>query len=455
MSNNDSGYYPPAYQPQNPDSQQGRYEGYAQPQALQPQQQGYYQPNSQPAYPAAPNPFTHPYAAGASFRQPEEKKATQGKKTLPLVAAVALIAALAGGGIGGGIVAAGNHGGSSSPGSSAVTTTNETTASNLSSVVTNGLKKVVTISAIDSSAQEGGTGSGIVIDADKGYIATNAHVVTLDGESGSANITVQTSTGDVYNAKVVGYDATADVAVVQVSGKMRGVETAKFASPSNVKIGTGTIAIGSPLGLSGTVTTGIVSALNRPITVASSAVNDSAATNGESTQTAGGIALNVIQTDASINPGNSGGALFDDNGNVIGMNAAIASTSSGGSGQSGSVGVGFAIPSDYVSRIANDIISTGKGTHGYLGIGLADKTESNSTFTAGAKLTSVTSGSPAADGGLRTGDVVTGFDDTKITSALQLASLIKQEAPGGKATVTYQRDGKESKTTVTLSSSSS
>jgi len=395
-------------------------------------------------------------------------------KTTPLVVAVALIAALAGGGISGSIVAANYHnsGGTnvSSSASQAISTSNEKTVSSLSVVVTQGLKSVVTVSSV--GANVAGTGSGVVLNAAEGYIVTNAHVATLEGATANAVLTVQTSTGNTYNAKLVGYDATADLAVLKVSQPMKGVEDIKFASSDNLAVGTGTIAIGAPLGLSGTVTTGIVSALNRPITVSSSAVTNnpssnstdpfgglgggSGSSNGESTQTSAGVALNVIQTDASINPGNSGGALLDDNGNLIGINVAIASASASSStAQSGSVGVGFAIPSSYVKRITTEIISNGKGTHGYLGVGLADYTTTDSTFTSGAKLTNVTSGSAADKAGLQQGDIITGIDGKNVESALQLASIVKEDAPGAAVTVSYTRNGSEKTADIKLAASNS
>lgn len=468
FSNPDRPLVPPRYAGEAPEATSAypapRYEDRA-PSAA-PQAPVYHQPPAPSdnsyfgSYPQAP-------AAGAGYGYvaPEKREAKKSRsKLVSGVVALVLVSGLAGGGIGGGIVAANSHNGVPSVSSSAsqvISTSNEKTVSDLSDVVSTASKSVVTVSSVASSEQ--GTGSGVVLNAKEGYIVTNAHVATLEGLTASAKLTVQTSTGDVYAAKLVGYDATADLAVLKVSGTMKGVSDIKFASSTDLAVGTGTIAIGAPLGLSGTVTTGIVSALNRPITVASSEVSSDAgsssssnpfAQGGESTQTSQGIALNVIQTDAAINPGNSGGALLDDNGNLIGINVAIASASNSSSAtsQSGSVGVGFAIPSDYVKRIATEIISNGEGTHGFLGVGLSDYSASNSAFTSGAKLTKVTANGAAAKSGLQTGDVITKLDGKAVSSALQLAAIVRQDAPGTQVTIEYLRDGKAKTTTVDLSS---
>jgi len=329
----------------------------------------------------------------------------------------------------------------SSDGTGTITTTTERAQSDLADVVKEKLKSVVTVSAVGDDT--GGTGSGVILNTD-GYIVTNAHVATLGGLTEDAAITVQTNSGTVYEAKLVGYDATADLAVLKVDKKLEGTEPIKFASSDALTVGSSTIAIGAPLGLSGTVTTGIVSALNRPITVASSQVPG-----GLKVDTGNGsIALSVIQTDAAINPGNSGGALLDANGNLIGINVAIATSSSGE--ESGSIGVGFAIPSDYVQRISAEIIATGYGSHGYLGANINDFAVDDAAFTSGAEVVSTAANSPASKAGLLKGDVIVKLNGSSMASSLQLTATVRQYAPNSEVEVTYLRNGKEEVTTVKL-----
>lgn len=436
----------PANNPQ-PDTPTGPQEPWHYP----PMPTGATQPYSNSYQPQMPyqNYSTPPVAQqqGAAFYNPDTQPAAKKNRALPGMVAVALVAALVGGGVGGGIVAANNDtpGANvtvSSDGDGTITTTADRADSELASVVANGLKSVVTVSAV--SGRQSGTGSGVILNND-GYIVTNAHVATLEGGTANPDLTVQSVTGETYPATLVGYDATADLAVLKVDDKMDGTTPLKFASSDNLKVGTGTIAIGSPLGLSGTVTTGIVSALNRPITVSSSEVQNP---NSMTQQQQASVALSVIQTDAAINPGNSGGALLDDNGNLIGLNVAIASA---GATDSGNVGVGFAIPSDYVKRITAELIATGEGSHGFLGVSLQDYSENNSAFTSGAALSNITSGGAADNAGLQAGDVITSVDGDATASAAQLAAIVKQDAPGTEVEVTYIRDGAEKTAKVTLS----
>jgi putative serine protease PepD len=211
---------------------------------------------------------------------------------------------------------------------------------------------VVTISA--TSANAAGTGSGIILDT-AGHILTNTHVVTLDGQSANAAIEVRTSNGAVYPGTIVGTDPQSDLAIVQITAD--GLVPATLGDSASVKVGDTAIAIGAPLGLSGTVTDGIISAADRTIDIASSAASGSSSMNS-STQAS--ISINVIQTDAAINPGNSGGALANTQGEIIGVNVAIASVGSSASAQAGNIGVGFAIPINDAKRVAQEIIATGK-----------------------------------------------------------------------------------------------
>jgi putative serine protease PepD len=301
---------------------------------------------------------------------------------------------------------------------------------------------VATISV--SSASGGGNGSGVFLSTD-GYLLTNTHVVTLDGATSSVKVEVKTYDGHIYPAKVVGTDPTNDLAVIKVSAPIQ-FTPVEFADSNALNVGDATLAIGAPLGLSNTVTKGIVSALNRTIQVASAAAPDNA--NGGGLQFYNGsgesINLRVIQTDAAINPGNSGGALLNQQGQLIGINVAIANAG----GTAGSIGVGFAIPSNVAKRIADEIISTGSASHGLLGAMVSDSANSDAaaSFSVGAKVLKLTSGGAAEKAGVKEGDIVTKFNGATISSASELTAAVRQEKAGAKATLELIRDGK----TVTL-----
>ena len=311
---------------------------------------------------------------------------------------------------------------------------------------------VVTVNV--SSSQSAGNGSGEFLTAD-GYILTNTHVVTLDGESASVNIEVKTYDGKIYKARVIGTDPTNDLAVIKVDAPVE-FTPIKFADSSKLNVGDNVVAIGAPLGLAQTVTKGIVSALNRTIQVANSA----APSNGSKNDGFGGlqffngtgssINLSVIQTDAAINPGNSGGALVDDKGRLIGVNVAIANA--GSTGQSGSIGVGFAIPSNIAKRIASEIIKTGSASHALLGAMVSDATNSSNqaSFSIGAKVEKLTPGGAAEKGGVQVGDVIVKFNGNAISSASELTAAVRQLAANTKASLDLIRGGKTVTLEVTL-----
>jgi len=391
-----------------------------------------YQPAYQPYYyPDMPEQQQPGKNEGRSFKQ----------KVLAGGVVACLASALLGGIVGGTAVnlADGNNNSPVSTSSNVTQTVSEVSTSDLSETINKALPSVVTVGVV--SDQAAGSGSGVVISQD-GYIVTNAHVATLEGATDSGTITVQTSEGKTYDAELVGYDSTADLAVLKISDTAEGITPIKFASSSKAEVGSTTIAIGSPLGLSGTVTTGIVSALDRPIVVTSSQV-DGRSSNSQNPDT---IALSAIQTDAAINSGNSGGALLDGNGNLVGVNVAIASTTN----TSGSIGIGYAIPSDYVKRITNEIIKNGEGTHGSLGVTVNDYAENATSFSTGAQIQEVANGSAADEAGLQSGDVVLKVDDSVISSATQLTAVIKQDAPGTSVAVSYSRDGSTQTASVVL-----
>ena len=315
---------------------------------------------------------------------------------------------------------------------------------------------VVTVNV--SSGSGGGNGSGEFLTSD-GYILTNTHVVTLDGASASVSIEVKTFDGKVYKAKVVGTDPTNDLAVIKIDAPTE-FTPIKFADSTKINVGDNVVAIGAPLGLAQTVTKGIVSALNRTIQVASAA----APTDGQNNDGFGGlqfysgtgesINLSVIQTDAAINPGNSGGALVNERGELVGVNVAIASA---GSTQAGSIGVGFAIPSNIAKRISNEIIKTGSATHALLGAMVSDATNSTdaASFSVGAKVEKVTPGGAAQKAGIQAGDVITKFNGTEIIGSSELTAAVRQLPAGATATVEYTRNGTSKTIQVKLGDASS
>ncbi|MGN8024855.1 trypsin-like peptidase domain-containing protein [Microbacterium sp. 22242] len=437
-----------------------------------------------PADPGAPRsaPGDHAAAAqphsGASFGIPGSPASTESRTRTGVgggkVAAIIIAAALVGGlaGVGGAVgYAALNPSSSTSKtasGPGTVTVNNPESVSEATAIAAKTVPSVVTINVSGSSAS--GSGSGIVLDK-QGHILTNAHVATLDGEVANPDITVTTSDGRILNATVVGIDATYDMAVLQVKDGSS-LTPMEFADSSKLNVGSMTVAVGAPLGLANSVTTGIVSALNRSISIQSSAApksnNDSQNPGsdgsqqpfqfdipGRGTGSSGSgetISIAVIQTDAAINPGNSGGALVNSDGKLIGVNVAIASTgsSSSSSAQSGNIGVGFAIPSNIAHRIADEIIAKGKATHGLLGASVRDASQVKGATVVGAEIASVTNGGAAAAAGLQAGDIVTAFDGNPITDASDLTAQVRAVAGGGSAKLTIDRGGKSQDVTVTL-----
>jgi putative serine protease PepD len=305
---------------------------------------------------------------------------------------------------------------------------------------------VATVSV--SSAAGGGNGSGVFLNAD-GFLLTNTHVVTLDGASSSVKIEVKTFDGHVYPGTVVGTDPTNDLAVIKVSAPVKFTPIV-FADSSKLNVGDAAVAIGAPLGLSNTVTKGIVSALNRTIQVASAAAPDNSSGGGLQLYSGSGDSVNlrVIQTDAAINPGNSGGALLNQKGQLIGINVAIANAG----GTAGSIGVGFAIPSNVAQRIAGEIMKTGHASHALLGAMVSDSTNSDASasFTVGAKVVKLTAGGAAENGGVKVGDIITKFNGVAITSASELTAAVRQEKAGSKATLQLLRDGNAQSLNVVL-----
>ena len=312
-------------------------------------------------------------------------------------------------------------------------------------VAAKGLPSVVTVSV--GSSNSGGSGSGVVLTKD-GYILTNSHVVTLDGETSDVSIQVKTNDGKVFNAKIVGLDPTNDLAVIKANGNFTPVE---FADSDKVNVGDSVVAIGAPLGLEETVTTGIISALNRTIQVASSEVPDGSLQLWTG-QGAAPVDLRVLQTDAAITPGNSGGALLNSKGELIGINVAIATAgASAAGGQSGSIGVGFSIPSNVAKRISAELIEKGSASHGLLGALVSDAgAEKAGAFSQGAKIEQLTPGGAALKAGFKVGDVIVEFNGETISSASELTAAVRLEPANSTARVVYIRDGQTLSMNVTL-----
>jgi putative serine protease PepD len=284
----------------------------------------------------------------------------------------------------------------------------------------------------DGSGQDGAssagtaTGSGFVVSSD-GYVVTNAHVI-----DGADSVKVKIGDGDTLTAKVVGVDQSTDVALLKVAAP-EALTPLQLAESDDVQVGDATYAIGNPYGLSRTLTTGVVSALHRSI------------------ESPNGYAITgVLQTDAAINPGNSGGPLLDDQGRVIGVNSQIATSSTSSDGSSGgNVGIGFAVPSDTVARVVQQLRTTGTAKHAYLGVGTADASTSGDDGV-GATVASVASGGPAADAGLKAGDVITKVGDTTVTDAELMGAAVDAHQPGEQVEVQYTRGGDRRTAKVTL-----
>lgn len=324
---------------------------------------------------------------------------------------------------------------------------------------------VVTISVRSSSSS--GVGSGVIYNA-QGDIVTNYHVVS--GATGAdATIQVTLSDGRLYNATVVGTDPTTDLAVIRLENAPSDLTVAAFGSSSDLAVGQEVMAVGAPLGLSNTATTGIISALNRPVEVSRSKEDsqelDPNDPFGQLPGFGGGQEenqpqpstetqiTNAIQVDASINPGNSGGPLFDATGRVIGINSSIASNTS--SDKAGSIGLGFAIPVDLVTSVADQLIATGTVDHAVLGVSVTTKAVAvDGSNVAGASVEELTRGGAAAQAGLQAGDVITAVDGESVSSSKQLTGYIRRYRSGQEVTITYVRNGEKQDVTVTLGKAS-
>lgn len=323
-----------------------------------------------------------------------------------------------------------------------VTITESGVPSSATAVAAKSLPSVVTIEVSGSTAS--GAGSGVVYSAD-GYIITNAHVATLSGIESSPTIRVTLSDGRLFPADIVGVDSVLDIAVIKID--TTGLVPVEFGDEDSITVGSEVIAIGAPLGLQNTVTEGVVSALNRSITISNEQDGFNFDLPGsEDAAMAQSLSLPVIQTDAAINPGNSGGALLNSLGQLVGINVAIASSGS----SDGSIGVGFALPATLVQRVVTDLITDGSATHGRIGAMVSGVSATSGVI--GAEVQGVDLGSPAANAGLQKGDVVTTFNGIPIRDEVDITAQVRSLRPGTETTFTYVRGGVTREGTITVGS---
>jgi putative serine protease PepD len=286
--------------------------------------------------------------------------------------------------------------------------------------------------AIDVRTAAGeGKGSGVLLDT-KGNILTNDHVA---GDAADGGLQVTLADGRVFEATLVGTDPATDLAVIRLVDPPKDLSPAVLGDSDDVAVGEAVMAVGNPLGLDSTATTGIVSALDRPVSTS----------DGQSET----VVTNAIQIDAAVNPGNSGGPLFDASGEVIGITSSIASLSNGSA--AGSIGLGFAIPSNLADRIAAELLADGSAEHAFLGVSLSDGTATaDGTTRRGAVVEQVTAGSPAAEAELQTGDVIVAVGSDPVNGAESLTAFVRELAAGQEVTLTVVRDGRPTEVHVTL-----
>ena len=387
-----------------------------------------------PTFTRPTDPWMPPAPPPIADRGPVQEKPRRG---VTMLVAVALAAGLVGGGAGAAVTAALDDQPAAvnalDQRTAASTDTAAAPAGSVEQVAAKVLPSVVSISV--RTASGGGSGTGVVLSSD-GLILTNNHVVAAADQG--ADLEVTFNDGRTAEASLVGRDPTTDLAVIRASG-VTDLTPATLGDSSVLKPGQGVVAIGSPLGLQGTVTSGIVSALNRPVRT-----GDSDPT-GDSRSTV----IDAIQTDAAINPGNSGGPLVNMRGEVVGINSAIASLG-GGRGQSGSIGLGFSIPINQARSIADQLTDSGQAVHAQLGVSVSDIADGSAQ--GGAGIAMVTAGGGADKAGIEIGDVVTKVGDREIDSADALIAAVRSYQPGDSVTLTYLRNGDTRTATVALGS---
>jgi putative serine protease PepD len=406
----------------------------------------------QPQYPAyspvAPQSPAEPRPA--AFMQPGATPPQSGKpRRLAELGAIAVVAAV--------LASAGTYALTRTDGESSTATQTPAVATSSSAPVlqangsapnwsvTAGVVSPSVVAITVTSSQGGGQGSGVIFDT-RGHILTNNHVVAAGGAG--SKLTVTLSDKRTYDATVVGTDPSTDLAVIKLTNAPSDLKAIALGDANTIKVGDQVMAVGNPLGLAGTVTTGIVSALNRPVTT-----SDQQSDPTQQQSTTEPVVTNAIQTSAAINPGNSGGALVNAGGQLIGINSAIASlgSSGGSSSQSGNIGIGFAIPVNEARSIADQLISTGKATHPYLGVASKDGVVADgSAKRAAAVLTNVVSGTPADKAGLQANDAIIAVDGNSIDGSLSLVAQVRERNVGDSVTLTVLRNGQRKNIDVTL-----
>src|SRR5215469_16014677 len=373
------------------------------------------------------------HAEGAEMS--ESKHARNRPRWMPwaVLGAALLVGGLAGGFIGAAINS--SSASTTTPSSPSSSGSSGLSACAVPSVANQVVPSVVTISV--QSGTQGGTGSGEVIRSD-GYILTNNHVIAAAANGGSVDVLF--SDGTTAPATITGRDPQTDLAVIKIKPE-HNLKVIQLGSSASAVVGQPVVVVGAPLGLSGTVTSGIISALNRTIQVP-----------GEDNSTA--LLVDAIQSDAAINPGNSGGAMVNCNGQLLGIPSAGATVPSpSGESSAGSIGLGFAIPIDLAKTISDEIISTGSVTHSYFGlqtVPIPPAAAAQAGVSQGLYVQGVVPGSPAAQAGLREGDVITTINGQPATSNTQLQEITLTKRPGETVDIGYQRDGKSATTKVTL-----
>ncbi|TWP35460.1 trypsin-like peptidase domain-containing protein [Leekyejoonella antrihumi] len=432
----------------------------------QPPQQGHGRPVGGPGQPNRPG--QQPYAAASQGSYPPPpggQQPTRRRSRAPWVAvpvAAILAAVLASGG-----TYAMTHNNATGAGAGGTSTTivkaNPADFGNAGQVNWSATASKVTPSVVSITAvkgQNGDQGSGVVLDT-AGNIVTNNHVVAVVGKGGTVTVTL--SNNNSYQAKVIGTDPSTDLAVIRLENPPKGLTPITMGDDSKLVVGQPVMAIGNPLGLAGTVTTGIVSSLNRPVTTQEE-TNPGSGGSGtnpfglqQQQQAQQTVTTNAIQTSAAINPGNSGGALVSGSGQLIGINSSIATVGqSSASSQSGNIGIGFAIPVSVVKNITGQLIKDGKATHAQVGVTVQTATvKVNGATEQAAKVVTVKKGSSAAKAGLKAGDVITAVDGKSVVSSDALVGYVRAKTVGQKIKLTVIRGGQQQSVTVTLGADTS
>jgi len=392
--------------------------------------------------PAAAETVASAGTVDSEFVSPPRPKFLAGQIPLKTAATIAVVAGVFGGAVGVTVAGISGSGFRTVVQPQAVTITDSGNPSSATAVAAKSLQSVVTIEVSGTTAS--GAGSGVIYSAD-GYIITNAHVATLSGEERTPAIRVTLSDGRLFPASIVGVDSVLDIAVIKID--TTGLVPVEFGDADSITVGSEVIAIGAPLGLQNTVTEGVVSALNRSITISNEQDGFNFDLPGsEGSALAQDLSLPVIQTDAAINPGNSGGALLNSLGQLVGINVAIASSGS----SDGSIGVGFALPATLVQRVVIDLITDGSSTHGRIGAMVSGVSASDGVI--GAEVQGVDLGSPAADAGLQKGDIITSFNGIPIRDEVDITAQVRSVRPGTETTFTYVRGGVSREGTITVGS---